>query len=183
MKNVPRPTASRMTRVWFPGRAMRSTACRSANERAWRSGCTARTSAGAGQMQHEGDRHEPAGQHEADGQRSRLPGRDADQRGGHGHGDAPLEPVEPRRRRGVLPQQQRRLDVADLEQRHDREQHRHEQADGESLQRRRRPSARTRPAAAPRDRRRTRGSASSAAPAIATPSTLPASPSSSTCAM
>ena len=34
MKKVPRPTASRMTRVWLPGRTTCSTACRSANERA-----------------------------------------------------------------------------------------------------------------------------------------------------
>ncbi len=45
MKKVPRPTASRMTRVWLPGRTTCSTACRSANEREKRSGCTAQMSA------------------------------------------------------------------------------------------------------------------------------------------
>ena len=33
MKNAPRPTASRMTRVWLPGRDRCSTACRSGNDR------------------------------------------------------------------------------------------------------------------------------------------------------
>ncbi len=44
MKNAPRPTASRMTRVWLPGREMCSTACRSGNDGAAESGAMVRTS-------------------------------------------------------------------------------------------------------------------------------------------
>ena len=42
-KKLPRPTASRMTRVWLPGRPRLSTACRRENERARAAGRTAHT--------------------------------------------------------------------------------------------------------------------------------------------
>ena len=102
MKKVPRPTASRMTRVWLPGRARCSTACRSANERACRSGCTARTSADAGEMQHE--RRSRRSRRTAPGRRASDPACQAatpTSAAATRHGDAPLQPVEPRRRRGM----------------------------------------------------------------------------------
>ena len=52
-------------------------------------------------------------------QRAGLPRRDRHQRRRHSRGDAPLQPVESRRWWDILPQQQRRLDVADVEQRDD----------------------------------------------------------------
>ena len=86
-----------------------------------------------GKVQHERDRHESAGQQEADGERSRLPRRDADQARADHSSDSPLHPVEPWQRRHVLPQQQRRLHAADLQERNNREQHRHQHADREAL--------------------------------------------------
>ena len=95
MKNEPRPTASRMTRVWLPGRAMCSTACRSAKERAYRSGCTARTSAAPARCSTSATPTKPAGQHQPDLDRAGLPRRDGHQGGGDAGRHAPFQPVEP----------------------------------------------------------------------------------------
>ena len=54
-KKLPSPTASRITRVWLPGRRRLMTACRSGNQRASASGRTARTQARACEVQHERD--------------------------------------------------------------------------------------------------------------------------------
>ena len=52
----------------------------------------------------------------------------------HHHRCTHLHPVDARRA-GVLPQQQRWLDLPDLEQRHHREQERYEHADADALKR------------------------------------------------
>ena len=49
MKNAPRPTASRITRVWLPGRDRCSTACRSGNDGAFASGARSAHQQPAGQ--------------------------------------------------------------------------------------------------------------------------------------
>ena len=96
MKNAPRPTASRMTRVWLPGRAMCSTACRSANERRVAQRLDGPNEPGAGEVQDERSRDEPAREHQPDLERAGLPRGDRHQRRGHGRRDAPLQPVDVR---------------------------------------------------------------------------------------
>ena len=101
MKNAPRPTASRMTRVWLPGtgdvqhgltereRARVSQRLHGADERSAR------------QMQHEGDGHEAAGQHQTD--RPAIPParpRPPTSAAATAAVDSPLQPVESLRRRG-----------------------------------------------------------------------------------
>ena len=146
----------------------------------------ARLVAGPGQVQHrvpqrerprvgerrdQGDEHparhdqhhrqpgETGADHQADLERRRLPRRQPDQRRRHRHEDGVADPVAPARRAFVA-QQQRRLDEADVQQRHDREQERHEHADADALRRRARRHPvvrlgedRRRPAERDRDRR------------------------------
>ena len=160
MKKVPRPTASRMTRVWLPGRAMCSTACRSANERAKRSGCTARTSATPARCSTNAVATKPPESIRPTLQRAGLPRGHADERRGDGRGHAPLQPVDAAGARHVVAQQQRRLDLPDLEQRHHREQQRHQQRRWPAPARPPTRSGRSRPAASRRrlpTKRRHRG--------------------------
>ena len=70
--------------------------------------------------------------HRTDPQRARLPHRQPDQPRDHDHGDDDLREVGPSHARFIT-QQQRRLDVPHIEQRHQRKQQRHEQADAETL--------------------------------------------------
>ena len=182
MKKAPRPTASRMTRVWLPGRATCSTACRSANDARVAQRLHRADERGAGQMQHERDRRRTR-RTAPDPRAAIRPARRPRRRASAPTAavDAPLQPVESRPVEDVLPQQQRRLDVPDLEQRHHREQHRHEQADRQALHDARRASGRIRRQHAPRDRRRMPASRSTTA-GDRDAQRLPASPSSSTCA-
>ena len=110
------------------------------------------------QVQHERDAGEPAADDRADLQRRGLPAGDRDQRGADDHRGADLRRGRaPPRARGCPPtsttagytrrpgkpagrpaaQQQQRLDPPDLEQRHQREQQRDQQADRRPLPHRR----------------------------------------------
>src|SRR5881409_1832425 len=76
MKNAPRPTASRMTRVWLPGLAT----CKRPRipERLDRS-----DEDEPGDVQNDCGTHEPAGEHQPHTKRAGLPRSDRDERTGH----------------------------------------------------------------------------------------------------
>ena len=155
--------------------------------------------AAADQVQHEREAGETAADDRPDLERRRLPARDGDQRDADDHGGDRLRRIDradpradagdrpprwmARRRgeagRGAAAQQQQRLHPAHFEQRHEREQQRHEHPDRDALPRRRRRSASTRWRRAPR--RRASGIEAIATLASPTPSALPARPSSTTC--
>ena len=109
MKKAPRPTASRITRVWLPGREMWSTAWRSGNDGAFASGATTRTSNRPVSCSTTASAENPA--HTIRPTRSDAACQDvnADQRGRHEDHGADLRPVASGGRRFVA-QQQRRLD-------------------------------------------------------------------------
>ena len=98
-KKLPMPTASRMTRVWLPGRARLRTACRSGNQRDRATGRTSADDAGRGEVEHQRDAGEPGAHDQPDAQRRRLPAGDRDQGRADEDGGAGLHPValgEPR---------------------------------------------------------------------------------------
>ena len=64
MKNAPRPTASRITRVWLPGRDRCSTAWRSGNDRELAQRREQRDEAAAGKMQHDRQPAEAGADHQ-----------------------------------------------------------------------------------------------------------------------
>ena len=134
MKKAPRPTASRMTRVWLPGRdrcaARRGAAETTASSRAARPPdqqpcppAAARAPARRSRRRHTSPTS----------QRRRLPGRQRHERGRHQDHRGPAASSRGRLRRRFVAQQQRRLDEPHLQQRHDREQQRHEHADADAL--------------------------------------------------
>ena len=129
MKKAPRPTASRMTRVWLPGRDRCSTAWRSGNDREFASGAISATSARPARCSTTASAAKPTQTTSPTLQRRRLPGGQRDQRQPTRR-RSPRCPVQSRARRTrLVAQQQRRLDEPHLQQRHDREQQRHQHAD------------------------------------------------------
>ena len=85
-----------------------------------------------GELQQEGKRSEPKADDDADAERSSLPGGNPDEGKGNGHHRRHAKPIAPAGRLFVT-EQQRRLDVADPQQRHNREQQRHENANRNAL--------------------------------------------------
>jgi hypothetical protein len=85
------------------------------------------------EVQHDGRCHEPTRQHQPDAQRAGLPCGHRDKgRGDHAR-DAPFDPVDARQRWDVVTEQQRRLHMPHVEQRHERKEDRYEQTDSETL--------------------------------------------------
>ena len=84
------------------------------------------------QMQHQRQADEPHAHAQANPDRRRLPRRQRHQRAAHEHGGGDLEPVAAMRE-GILAQQQRRLHLPHLEQRHHGKQQRHQHADAHAL--------------------------------------------------
>ena len=82
----------------------------------------------ARQVQHHREPGKPGADDDADLERRRLPGRERDQRQRHHDDHRDPGPVA-RAPHGLVAQQQRRLDEPHLQQRHDREQQRHQHAD------------------------------------------------------
>ena len=189
-KKQPRPTASRITRVWLPGRRRLKHRVPQRKPRRARRAATRPHERERRAVQHQRDARRSRRDTAAPArQRSRLPRRHRHERGGHRRRrpppaasrsreplsgrsrDAPPGRPDGRRRR---PQQQQRLDAAHVEQRHEREQQRHEQPDGEPLQhgRRRQPVGHAAEATAASERREWHASRAAREP---TPSRLPAS--------
>ena len=86
-------------------------------------------------MKHDGETAETGADDDANPQRRRLPGGDRHQRRGHDDNGRDAQPVASPAP-PLVAQQQRRLDETDLQQRHDRKQHRYQHADGDALRRR-----------------------------------------------
>ena len=138
----------------------------------------------AGRLQHDGEPGKAAAHDRPDAQRAGLPAGDADQRQPDERHDRHLRVQSRATPRRLVAQEQRGLDVADLHQRHDGEQQRHEQPDRDALR-----------GGAPRqavvgfrqDRRRAAERERDAPRAWRAPGTRPAgcrpSPSASTCRM
>ena len=151
MKKQPRPTVTRMTRVWWPGRPSPMTAWRSGNHRTRASGCTRRTNAAPAPTRAMATTTKPPETnaptcHEPACQAARLANstrtNDRHQR---------LDRVEPRpepaRRAGagafrLVAQQRQRLDPADAGQRHERAADRHQVAEHGGVEGRRQRQAR-----------------------------------------
>ncbi len=91
MKKQPRPTVTRITRVWCPGRPRPMTACRSGNQRTRDSGCTSRTKAAPAPTSAMADDDEPARDEGADPERSGLPGGQRREEDQHDHRGDRLE--------------------------------------------------------------------------------------------
>ena len=189
-KKLPMPTASRMTRVWLPGRPRLRTACRSGNQRARAIGRTARTTPVLTRCRTSAMPANPPQTIEPDPQRRGLPATPPptsaaptstaaaactrsmrapaarECRPAVHHAGYTARPASP----AVVPPRMRSsgLTRAHFEQRHEREQQRHEQADGHALpDRRRRQPVATRRRAPPPIARRNRRDARRAASADA----------------
>ena len=94
-----------------------------------------RDQSASGEMKHDGETAEAGADDDANPQRRRLPGGDRHQRRGHDDNGRDAQPVASPAP-PLVAQQQRRLDETDLQQRHDRKQHRYQHADGDALRRR-----------------------------------------------
>src|SRR5688572_23045522 len=87
----------------------------------------------AGEVQDNRRGRKAAGHHQTDAQRAGLPDGQANQAGHHEYGDHNLHEVDAARPR-LAAQEQRRFHMPHVEQRHQREQQRHQDADAEALQ-------------------------------------------------
>ena len=173
MKKQPSPTASRMTRVWLPGRpsAAPRGAARTSATCAQRPRSPGR--AASRRTEHDGDRRRTRRRRSAPPAASRLPGRQRDERRADQHRRRRAQPVA-RRRYRLRRAAAGRLHAPHLEQRHEREQQRHEEPIATPCSARRRRQA-VRRACEGRSARRRREAptAASASRASATPSRLP----------